>query len=123
GVGVDEGPRADSSHQRPAFLELAQPCADLLVAELRARATPARVDDDIDLPEFLPARLGQDAHALGTGHRRGALTDHHDLDVFGVEEAPSAQHLPRPGEIELLSSLEDGHCNPHITATLEIGRA
>src|SRR5205823_4905391 len=100
-VGVDERAGADACHQRPALLEVPQARTDLLVAELRARAPPAGVDERVDLAQLIPGGLGDDAPALRTRHRRSGLSDHHDLDVVGVEEPPGGEHLPWPGEVKL----------------------
>src|ERR1043165_8571808 len=95
------------------LLERAQARADLLIAELRACAAPTRIDEDVNVAKLVPARVGHDAHTLGAADRSGALADEHDLDIVGVEEAPSGQHFPRPDEVELLRSLEDGDGDPH----------
>src|SRR5206468_1206949 len=106
-IRVDERPGADAGHQRPTLLERTQARADLLIAELRARAAPPRIDEDVNVAKLVPARVGDDTHTLGAADRFGALADEHHLDLVGVEETPGGQHFPRPGEVELLRSLED----------------
>jgi hypothetical protein len=64
-----------SGHQRPTLLERAQPRADLLIAELRARAAPTRIDEDVDVAKLFPAGVGDDAHTLGASEGCGRLAD------------------------------------------------
>src|SRR6059058_5047034 len=118
GVGVDKRAGADAGHQRATLLECAQPCPDRLVAELCPGAAAAGIDEDVDITELVPARPGEHAHALGARDRLAVLADEHDVDVVGIEEAPGRQYLPRPREVELLSTVEDSNGDPHLAATV-----
>src|SRR6266511_363942 len=113
GVGVDEGARADARHQRPALFQSLEALADVLVAELRPRTTPAGVDKHVELARIVPARVGENAQALRARDGCHVVADEKEVDVVRVQEPPGSQHLPGPDEVELFGSLEDGDRDPH----------
>ena len=79
------------------------------------RAHPAGVDEDVQLARRSShVCVGQDAQSLRAADRLERVRDGHDLDsVVGPLGRPRREHLPRPGEVQLLRSLEHRDPDPH----------